>query len=198
MFSCLLSGVCRLAVRAGLNCWFAPTCDVYNVWVLQVFCPTVSLCVCVFFFSLLLLRRRGSSDIRVANVVCGCRTRTGFVCFASMAARLWRKTPSIICFHEQVCNHEVRRRGWRGPVLEGGRFDHGLDHHVSSRLHLKRSTSRPRPHEQHCRTTIRIEPGVMLASLAELDKTRMRRETSLRKACRWSESTSGIFGGRRW
>ena len=44
-FSRVLSGVFRLAVRAGLNCWFAPTCEVCTV-----FCwPAVSLCF--FHFS---------------------------------------------------------------------------------------------------------------------------------------------------
>ena len=35
MFSCMLSDVHRMVVRADLNCWFAPTCEMYNVWVIR-------------------------------------------------------------------------------------------------------------------------------------------------------------------
>ena len=42
--------------------------------------------------------------------------------------------------------------------------------------------------------TSRIELSFMLASPAEVAETRMRWETSLRKACRWSELTKGSCG----
>ena len=42
------------------------------------------------------------------------------------------------------------------------------------------------------------ESAAMLASLVEAAQTRMRGETSPRKALRWSESTTGIYGADQW
>ena len=32
VFSCMLSGAHRSVVRADLNGWFSPTCEIHNVW----------------------------------------------------------------------------------------------------------------------------------------------------------------------
>ena len=75
-FSCVQDGVCRLAVRADVYCWFAPALECTKFGISRL------LASCVFLAFLLRRRRRcNSSDVRAVNVPCEWR----FVCHQSMA-----------------------------------------------------------------------------------------------------------------
>ena len=86
--------------------------------------------------------------------------------------------------------HEKKIRGEAIPEVDRERAAQA-EERAPPKLRNSRIGTTPEEHIAEHRS--RIELGVMLAEVAQ---TRMRRERSLRKACRWSESTAGYLWSR--